>query len=241
MNRAVISLAIGERYLPLGRRLADSVKTHGDGASITLWTDYPPDTPSNLGQRGRAYAGKSFGILEEVRRGAEIVLWLDSACYAVAPLTPLWEHIESRGYFVGDNGFPVGQWCSDAAMKTLDIDREESFAIPELSATAIGLDMRRPDCRWFVEEWARIACDGVTFEGAATNDVGPARSIGLAYGETGHVSDDPRVCGHRWDQTAASVLAWRCGWERIPRPVFVDYFMFGRNDARTLIVNKGYE
>lgn len=228
--------------MPLGRRLANGVAHFGGGASLAQWTEeFPPGTPANLGQRGRAYAGKSFGILEAVRQGAEIVLWLDSACHIIKPIAPLWEHIESRGYFISGNEFSVGQWCSDVALETLGIEREESFTIPELSATAIGLDMRRPDCRWFVDEWARLAADGITFEGAATNDLGPAKSMGLAYGETGHVSDDPRVCGHRWDQTAASVLAWRAGWELTPRPVFVDYHMFGRNDERTLIVNKGGE
>jgi hypothetical protein len=77
----------------------------------------------------------------------------------------------------------------------LKLDREASFEIPHLMACCMGFTF--PKCDGFVHEYYARANDG-TFKGAWSN-------------ENKQVSDDPRVLGHRHDQTAASVIATRLG------------------------------
>lgn len=240
MKTCIVNIAIGNRYMPLAARLAASVAAiESEGATLIQWiNDYPPGSPKGQPLPFAAYQAKPFAFKEAANRGYDLILWVDAACWLLKPLDALWKHVDREGYYLQDNGWNLGEWSSDAALKTLGIDRETAFTIPEISTMALALDMRRDDCRKFVDDWAALAADGITFPGAHTNSVGTAAADrGVAYRNTGFVSSDPRVMGHRHDQTAATALAWRLGWKRTPRPVFAGYA--GLTDERTLIVNKG--
>ncbi len=57
----------------------------------------------------------------------------------------------------------------------------------------------------FCRDWAEFAADGITFRGIPQNI-----PLEQTNGNSGSlVSKDPRVLGHRHDQTAASYLAWK--------------------------------
>jgi hypothetical protein len=72
-------------------------------------------------------------------------------------------------------------------------------------ACVMGFDF--PKCQQFVFDYQARAIDG-TFKGPWDNSGNKA-------------SSDPRVLGHRHDQTAASVIATRCGMtEWIPSGVY---------------------
>lgn len=236
MNAVFVSLAISERYERLAIHQRESfVKFPG---VRLLQFDRPADgAPKGITLPWLAYCAKPFAV-RQAAKSHDVVVWIDASCRLIADPGPLLYSIAEHGYYVQDNGFKMGQWCSDPALKTLGIAREDSMQIPEISTMVLGLDLRRGDSRSFLDEWCDLAADGVTFMADHTNDIGPAESIGLSQRSVGHVSDDPRVYGHRHDQTAASVLAWRRGWAMIPRPTFADYFS-ETPDPRTVIVNRG--
>lgn len=235
MNRTVVSIAFGEHYQPLSARLEKSIGEE----KLAVWRDtLPLGAPADHEAPILAYCAKPWAMRSAWQAGADLLLWLDAACMAIKPLDTLWDHIAEKGYYCQDNGWNTGEWCADHALATLGVKREEVMVMPEISTMALGLDMRREDCRSFLEEWCRLAADGKTFVGAHTNDIGPAAARGVAYRSVAHVSDDPRVMGHRHDQTAASVLAHRRCWWRTPRPYFVGYASEPTNDS-TLILNRG--
>jgi hypothetical protein len=239
LKRSVVSIAMGERYAPLLVRQIQSMRDVADLSGATVFfNEFPPGAPRNLTAPMAAYCAKPFAMRWALQQGFELLLWLDSACYITGKLDPVWEHIAEHGYYVQDNGWKLGQWSSDAALKTFGITRDEALEIPEISTMAMGLDMRRPECQSFVDDWANMAADGATFHGAHTNDVGNAAELKVNYRSVGHVSDDPRCLGHRHDQSAAAYLAHLRGWTRTPRPIFADYFTL-TPDPRTIIVNKG--
>jgi hypothetical protein len=91
----------------------------------------------------------------------------------------------------------VGNWTSDAALPLLGITREQSFKIPKLATHSLGLDLKTNIARDFLSQWMDAANNG-SFRGAWTNN-------------NHEVSQDPRVCGHRHDLSAASVIADRLG------------------------------
>jgi hypothetical protein len=239
MSRAcVINVSVRSWY-PRGlARLTQSLARVGCDAEMVGWSNsYPPGCPP---VHEAPYSFKTYAFKEVQRQGYDVVLWLDSSCYAIGPIGPVFEQIERDGYYVVDNGWNTGEWCKDAALRPLGITREESFGIPEISTMAVGLDLRRPEAREFLDRWHELSTDGVTFPGEHTNEAGleKARQLGVVYRHVGKLSADPRVLGHRHDQTAASVLAWRLGWQRTPRPVHLDYYR-DEPDPRTLILSKG--
>jgi len=239
VKKCIVNVSLGKRYEKLQPRLIDSIKQNEDPTDIIAWMNVlPPESPKNLELPYLAYCAKPFAMKDAYLRGYDILLWVDSACVAVKHTVDLFAHIENKGYYIQDNGWNVGQWCSDACLETMKLSREDSFKIPELSSMVLGLDMRRQECKSFLDQWCFYASDGISFIAPHTNDVGPAFRDDCAYRGVGRVSDDNRVYGHRHDQTVASILAYRMGWERTPRPIFVDY---NRDclDERTIFVNKG--
>lgn len=144
------------------------------------------------------YAFKPYAMKEAQARGYTKLLWCDASVYPEKPLTPVWELLDEQGYMFLPGGWNTGQWCSDAALATLGITREEAFEIPHMVAGCQALDLENPKAKAYLDRYYELANDGVTFHGAWTN-------------ERQQVSKDPRVKGHRHDQTAASVIAWKLG------------------------------
>ncbi len=238
MKYCVVNVAIGSRYQPMSARMITAFHILEDPCPVLQWTNcLPPGAPTgDIPFVG--YASKPFAMLEAVRQGFDIVLWLDSACYPIRHTWGFFDHIAKHGYYVQDNGFPVGRWCSDDALETLGITRDEAFGIPEISTMVVGLDVRKSDAMSFLQEWAALAADGKTFLAAHANDHGEVLEMNVPRRTVGRVSEDPRVWGHRHDQTAASVLAHRRGWTRTPKPQWVDYYT-PTPDPRTVIINRG--
>jgi hypothetical protein len=170
----------------------------------------PPSSPTH---EQCPWGFKVYALLET---HGDAMLWCDSSIVPLRPLTRLWNLIETQGYWFSENlppgeyGAPYncGQFTCDSALPLLGITREEAFGIPQVIATAFGLDMRHQIARDFLAEWKRLAENG-SFRGPRNN----------FQGESGMLAGVPdrRVEGHRHDQTAASVIAHRLGM-KLTRP-----------------------
>lgn len=214
MKRVVVNVANG-RYAIGQRRLRSKLVD----ADFLGWTDAaPPGSPTH---EDTPYGFKPFALAEARRRGYDLALWADSSILPAGPLAELWAHIEREGYWFPNNGWNTGQWCADSALAPLGITREESFGIPHLAATAMGFNLHNVRTLEFVYLWLDYARDGRAFRGPLRNDRGQA-------------SPDPRVLGHRCDQTVASVLAWRLGMNFTDPPKFFAYR--GGETAETLLI-----
>ena len=151
------------------------------------------------------YAFKSYAMKKAQEKGYRFILWVDSSVYAVKPVQEAFDLIERDGYLLLNGGWCTGQWCSDAALVTLGVTREQLFSPqgrfpnwPHLMACVMGLDLEDATARTFLDKYYLLANDGVTIQGSHTND-------------NQQVSADPRVRGHRHDQTIASVISWKMG------------------------------
>jgi hypothetical protein len=217
MKRVVLNVSTG-RYVIGQARLRSQIAD----ADFLAWTEeMPPASPSH---QDTPFAFKTFALAEARRRGYHLALWADSSILPTGPLPELWAHIEREGYWFPNNGWNTGQWCAEAALAPLGIGREESFGIPHLAATAMGFNLHNTRTLQFVYLWLDHARDGRAFRGPVRNDGGEA-------------SPDARVLGHRWDQTVASVLAWRLGMTFTDPPKFFAYK--GGETAQTLLVADG--
>jgi hypothetical protein len=144
------------------------------------------------------YAFKAYAMKRAQAMGYKKIMWIDSSVYAVKPISKAFEIIDRLGYLLLPGGWNTGQWCSDAALETLGLERESSFDIPHIMACVMGLDLTNEKSCAFLDRYYECANDGITFHGAWSNT-------------NREVSQDERVLGHRHDQTAASAISWKLG------------------------------
>ena len=184
----------GSWYLEGQERLKRSLAMVGYAGGLMLFQDYPAGSPRHEDVQ---YAFKLACLKEAERAGYDVLLWIDCSVWAIRPIEPILDEIKQVGYVIFDDGWNVGQWCTDAALVTLGITREEAFTIPMLWSAIVGFDLTNERSRKFYDEWYRLSRDGITFKGPWSRD--------------GLDTQDKRVLGHRHDQTAESVIAWRLG------------------------------
>jgi len=195
MSRYVVSVGTGNHGGKLVRLRSQLIQQHENYA---LWDVLPV---GSLPHEQAPYAFKIYALEQahrEIVDTSVTLLWLDSAVMILRPLGPIWRRIERHGYWFSQNhDYNCGEWTCDSALPILGITREEAFTIPQIVGGCFGLNMRAPVAQEFMERWKEYALAGA-FAGPWRNDHGEA-------------SLDPRVQGHRHDQTAASVIVHRMG------------------------------
>lgn len=192
----VINVSVGKWY-PRGQdRLSKSLDNIGYKGKKLFWKNsYPHFCPSH---QKIPYAFKPYAFREAQKRGFDMALWIDSAVYAIKPIDCYFQRMEQEGHVLMKNGWSNGEWCTDAALNTLGLTREEALKMPHLMACVMGLNFKTERSLKFLDEWFKLANDGITFPGPWTN-------------KNGEASSDKRVLGHRHDQTAASTISYRLG------------------------------
>ena len=212
MKKCIISLGINGKSpkdhppkiwqdFPRGiKRIRERLKeVRFDGDFIGWDKEYPLGAPSFTQAHG---AAKPFCFMEAYKQGFELILWVDSAAYFKRSPKPLFDIIKKRGYLIVTESEKVGEYCSDAVLGTLNITREEAFSIQSCWSAIVGLDLSKNESRDLLFKWHEKSMDGITFSGAKWSGV---------KGYPATVSVDSRVKGHRYDQTALSVLAYQLG------------------------------
>ncbi len=181
------------------------------------WCDrYPVGSPKIY----QSFGGfKPYCFQEAIDQNYQLILYFDSSIRLRQSINPIFDQIKEKGFIIYQENHSVGEYCSDDALRTLDITRDESFTMPSCRTNIIGLNMQDEKARKFLNIWREKASDGITFSGA----------------KWGKVSNDPRVKGHRYDQTAASVIALKLGmtpWEK--ESAYDHYFYNDRLSVRVL-------
>ena len=199
-------------------RLRASLLAMDCSEDFIAWdSGYPPGCPEH---KDAPFAFKPYCFLEAKKLGYRYVLWLDSSVYATSDLKPIFDRIRNLGYLFFHEFHSIGEYCSDAALATLGIEREESCKMPSICANVMGLDLENERSVQFLDLWKYYASDGVTFKGAKWSGV-------RGFPKT--VSQDDRVKGHRHDQTAASVIALKLGMNQwLPKKAYKDFFFNDR-------------
>lgn len=237
----VTSVAWGRRYPPLiARQLSKFNETNPEFDHIAWVNSLPPGAEHCIENDYdyTGYCAKPWAMLHTKTRGAEIGLLLDAAFYPIRRIHPLLEHISRTGYYFCKNGFKVGEWSSDRSLEQLGITREQAWEIDEISSYCVGFNWHDQKIHQLAEEWAAFANDKKSFPGPHTNTGRSNNDPGYPRRNEGLASTDPRVSGHRHDQTVLSVLAWKAGLDvLVSRPIFTTYV--GMETEDTVLVNKG--
>lgn len=216
MKHCIINFGKSAWY-PRGQlRLLNSLKEVGYTGDVFAFSDESQiGAPSH---QESPYAFKPFALKYVQERGYDCVIWCDTSVWAIKPITPMFTEIATFGHMFFHNA-GAGYYSSDASLKSFGIDREESFKIDMLMGICMGWDLRTEKCKEFLKRWLEKAVDGVTFPGAWTN---------ANY----EVSNDPRVQGHRHDQTAATFIAHQLGMGLII--AHETYFQYYENKRQSI-------
>jgi hypothetical protein len=239
--RAIVNVATGETYIKGQQRLTEWCA--GNDVEYVTWNDQtglPKGSPTH---NDNNYAFKAYAM----KHSAEMfttLLWCDASVIPIRSLDPLWEKIERDGYFIPDNGYSNYEWTCDGAYPALfpeymglgeiEAVREINRKIPHCASTAWGVSITHPIGRKIIDEWFRLA-QARAFHGYWRNRA--CRNFPIETEKRIGWCGPPDVKGHRHDQTALSVIAWRLGCTLTPPPKIFAYK--GGETARTLLVADG--
>ena len=224
MSRCVVNVATG-RFVIGQSRLASLLTV-----PLMKWSDcLPLHSPAH---QEVPYAFKAWAMAEAGKKHT-VLLWAD-ACIVPRDLTSLFERIERDGYWMSRNGWMNSEWTADASYADLGITREENARIPHVVATAFGISLRHFKGVAFLAEYLRLA-QTKAFCGPWWNSNRPEYHRWAAAGPCGGAM----VKGHRHDQTAASVIAWKLGFELTDPPNWLAY-KGGETAATVLIADGAY-
>jgi hypothetical protein len=218
MKGAVVNVSTGDHYVKGQKRL---VMALGTGALPLTWTNFLPDgCPPH---KDVPYAFKAFALKDAADRGHSLLLWADSSILPIGSLGPLFDRIEENGYWISRNGWMNSEWTADAAYADLKISREENAKVPHVVATAFGINTFHEKGLAILNEYVRLA---------------KTRAFCGPWRNCAETPCGPRgVLGHRHDQTALSVIAWRLGLELTDPPNIFAYK--GGESADTLLLAAG--
>ena len=232
MKRCVISFATYDKQFPAGiKRLERSLKrVKFDGDFIPRVGIYPEGCPVHLDS---PFAFKPFCFMEAKKRGYELILWIDSSGVVIRPLDPLFNEIEKEGYVLFKNGdLILGEWCSDEALVSLGITREEALAMPETNNAVIGLNIKHEKAIEFLNRWYEKSIDGVSFRGTRNSNIG---YYDIQWNKNQVISKHPRVRGHRHAQTAAGVIANQLDIKLLSKDIVRSHLI---TPSTTILINR---
>lgn len=100
------------------------------------------------------YAFKIYAIEKAIEMGYKQILWLDSSCFAIKDLYPIFSEIKRNGYIMQEAGHLVGNWCNDLTLDWFGITRSQALTMPCYgNAGFLGLNFETEIANRFFNWW----------------------------------------------------------------------------------------
>lgn len=195
------------RYVQNLARLSESLRTNFDGDFLGFIGEASVGAPPH---EQNPYAFKIYAFQKAIDAGYTQVLWLDSSCFAIKNVKPIFEEIEKSGYIMQEAGHYMGTWTNDKALAYFGVTRDEAMTMLMYgNAGFLGLNFEHGIANAFFDKW-RAAMAGGCFKGEWNND--------------NHTeSDDERCKGHRHDMSCGSIIANQLGMKYKPGNEWLQY------------------
>lgn len=192
-KRCVVSFANqAGAYMARLKRLRESLVGNFDGDFLGFIGEESIGAPLHS---ECPYGFKVYAIQQAIEAGYTSVLWLDSSCYAIGNLTPVFDSLERDGMIFQEAGHMLGTWSTDAQLQYFGMTRDEAMNVGMIgNAGFLGFDFTNPIAERFFVMWHKAMMDGM-FKGSWTN---------LEQ----ECSYDPRCRGSRHDMTCSSALVY---------------------------------
>jgi len=164
-------------------------------------------------------------IMVEAAKAGENILWCDASVFATGArsLDPIFEHIESKGYFLPDSGWKNDKWCNDRSLAHFGFSRDKASLQPHVMGAIYGFRADHPSGKLLLAEHHRRRD---LFRGSHDN-------------HNQSESKDPRCLGHRHDQSILSLIAHFYGFEVFAFPN--DWIHYGKDPSAILNITSATE
>lgn len=144
------------------------------------------------------YAFKVAAFKKAVSQGYTNILWLDSSCFAINNIIPIFEEIEKNGFIFQDAGHLLGNWANDFTLNYFGITRDEAMEMKMIgNAGFLGLNFKNGIAVELFNKWEQ-SCIAGCFKGAWSNSEKTE-------------SEDVRCFGARHDMSASSAIVNQMG------------------------------
>lgn len=216
----IISAGIGQWYPKGVERLERSLNFQGWPGDVMTWKDiYPPASPSH---DDSPYYFKIAAFEWALYRQYTHIVWVDSSFWAIRNPMPIFDLVNTKGFFMFRSGYNMAQTINDAALTTLGIERDDIEAFPEYASGIVGLNFNNPDARRIYETWKRYMDTGLN-KGSRVHDGG---------------STDIRFLHHRQDQSCLSLAMYKLhlGIEEVD---YVSYYGGGYDPSKCIFFING--
>lgn len=190
-KQLIINVALGAWYPKGQKRLIESLKQHFNG-DIKIWKDKWP----NANYEYFPYNCKASALEEAIKLGYKKIFWMDCSVWAIKDVQPLFDIIERDGYYFINNGYNCAQTCSDDCLRIFDVTRDEAEGMKEVATTIFGLDLSKEHAFNFAKAFIQATKNGAG-HGSRLHD---------------NQSEDERFLFHRQDQSVASILFNKSGF-----------------------------
>lgn len=175
-------------------RLSDSLRNNFDGDFLSWIGEASLGAPLHA---DNPYAFKIYAFQKAFDAGYKNILWLDSSCFAIQPIHPIFDHIEANGYIMQDAGHFLGKWCNDETLSYFGLSRGQAEDIRMIgNAGFLGLCSHSAIAMQFFELWKQSMLDGM-FKGSWEN--------------------------HRHDMSCSSAIRIKLGMEAQPGTDWLQY------------------
>lgn len=147
-------------------RLSDSLRNNFDGDFIAFIGEKSCGAEPHL---DNPYNFKIHCIQKAIDAGYEQVLWLDTSCFAVKNVQPIFDEIVKDGFIFQDIGFTLDQWCNDFALSYFSLTRQEAKDIKLIgNAGFLGIDFSKQKGHDFFNKW-KESMEAGCFKGSWDN------------------------------------------------------------------------
>ena len=201
MKKCVITFANKKMFVLGANRLKSCLdKTRFDGEFIAE-TQYPPECPT---QEEASYGFKAF-IIEKALMTNDLILYLDSSAVVLKSLNPVFNKIQSDGYFFPQQPHFLGQQCHERVLKDFNVPRARAMKMPTQLGNIIGISKECQLAIKWVAMFKEKALDGY--------------SLHKAGGQYDEINKSPHLgmYGHR-QQAVTSLIAHKLGMNIQPSP-----------------------
>lgn len=213
-KRAVVTVGISEARLfgPYLERWERTFRQYGCADYLKIWQHEWP--PGSLPHGQCHYAFKVHAVWDAYVRGYTSILWMDSSCHAIRPLSALWQRLERDGHVLIEDANRLGNWSSDRSLAQFGISRDDAMKMPLLCGTCWGVDLTNPRSLEFIRQLRQYATPD-NFMGTHNSRLpGLTATPHPRPGTEGAtVSDDERAWGHRSDEVYMGGLAHKLGMQ----------------------------
>lgn len=102
------------------------------------------------------YGFKPKSFLKAQSLGYNSILWLDASMYVLKDLSPIFEQIETDGYFWQDSGWGNERWTTPEQKEYFGTNKGEM-----ISSGVLGLDLTKEVGKEFLRRWDKASEDGM--------------------------------------------------------------------------------